>query len=284
MMQLIFLLLLSSFAFSDDLKIIDVHTHATFDGQPEETSKIPVTEEELTKEMKEANVVAAISHTSRLGNKKYTDLKRINVFQCFGVGDKIDLKVIEVGLKKKDYQCIKIYLGYVHRYAYDKAYSPVYRLAKKYEVPVVFHTGDTYSTKALLKYSDPLHIDEVAVKNPDVNFVIAHLGNPWIQSAAEVTYKNPNVYVEASAILIGDLSKVKPENIEEYAVKQIKWAFGYIENPSKFMFGTDWPLVRIPDYVEVYKKAIPKEHWNAVFHDNAARVFKLNPQTGAPSK
>lgn len=262
-------------SYGEDLKVIDVHTHANFTGEPEETSKIPDTEEEFKKEMKDANVVAAISHTSRSGKAPYRSLKHINVFQCFGVGDSIDLNKIEVGLKKKDYQCIKIYLGYVRRYAYDKAYAPVYRLAKKYSVPVVFHTGDTYSKTAMLKYADPMTIDEVAVNNPDVKFVIAHLGNPWINTAAEVTYKNDNVYVEASAIMIGDLSKVEPDKLEEYAIKQIRWAFGYIENPEKFMFGTDWPLVKIPDYLELYKKAIPKEHWRAVFHDNAVKVFNL---------
>lgn len=35
------------------------------------------------------------------------------------------------------------------------------------------------------------------------------------------------------------------------------------------------PLVSIKPYVEAYKRAIPKEHWKAVFHDNAVRVFKF---------
>jgi predicted TIM-barrel fold metal-dependent hydrolase len=41
------------------------------------------------------------------------------------------------------------------------------------------------------------------------------------------------------------------------------------------MFGTDWPLTEMKPYVESYKSAIPKEHWRAVFHDNAVRVFKF---------
>ena len=41
------------------------------------------------------------------------------------------------------------------------------------------------------------------------------------------------------------------------------------------MFGSDWPLVSMKPYVEAYKRAIPKEHWKAVFYDNAARVFKF---------
>jgi predicted TIM-barrel fold metal-dependent hydrolase len=41
------------------------------------------------------------------------------------------------------------------------------------------------------------------------------------------------------------------------------------------MFGTDWPLTAMKPYLDAYKKAIPQEHWKAVFHDNAVRVFKF---------
>jgi hypothetical protein len=60
-----------------------------------------------------------------------------------------------------------------------------------------------------VKFSHPLTIDEVAVDHPDITFVIAHAGNPWIESAAEVAYKNPNVYLDGSAFVIGDCSTSK---------------------------------------------------------------------------
>jgi predicted TIM-barrel fold metal-dependent hydrolase len=41
------------------------------------------------------------------------------------------------------------------------------------------------------------------------------------------------------------------------------------------MFGTDWPLSKIKPYLEAYKRAIPKEHWNDVFYENAVKVFKF---------
>lgn len=255
------------------LPVIDTHTHTNFADKEEETSEIPVTFEEYAKEMKEAGVVGAISHSSRGGEKRDARLDSLNVIHCYGVDDKVDLKHIERSLKKGEYQCVKIYLGYVKRYAYDKAYRPIYTLAAKYDVPVVFHTGDTYSKKGKLKYSDPLTIDEVAVDFPKTTFVIAHLGNPWIESAAEVAYKNDNVFVEASALLIGDLSD--KEKVDQYLVKPVKWAFGYIENPSKFLYGTDWPLANMKAYLEAYKRAIPKEHWCKVFFENPVKVFRL---------
>ena len=148
-------------------------------------------------------------------------------------------------------------------------------MAKEFDVAVVFHTGDTFDKKGKLKYADPLTIDEVAVDHPDVRFVIAHCGNPWIESAAEVAYKNDNVYLECSALLLGNLDELPKEQVDTYVVRPISWIFGYVEKPTKLMFGTDWPLTNVKSYVNAYKRAIPPEHWKAVFHDNAVRVFKF---------
>ncbi len=258
----------------EPLAIIDAHTHTHFTGKPEQTSKIPDTREQYFKDMKEAGITGAVSHTRQDGSD-YVDLRKYNVVSCAGTGARVDVKRIEAGLKDGRYGCIKIYLGYVHQWAYHKNYEPAYRLAEKYKVPVVFHTGDTYSVKGKLKFADPTTIDEVAVDHRNVNFVIAHCGNPWIESAAEVAYKNPNVYLDGSAFLIGDLTQAPKDKVDTYLVKPLSWVFGYLEDPTKLMFGTDWPLTNMTSYVAAFKRAIPKEHWKAVFHDNAARVFKL---------
>ncbi|HEU4508117.1 MAG TPA: amidohydrolase family protein [Pyrinomonadaceae bacterium] len=243
------------------LPIVDVHTH----------QKLP----------ENAGVIGAVRHID-LDAQDSADVKEQNVVYCAGLRDRIDLKRLAAGLKSKRYGCIKIYLGYVYRYAYDKEYEPVYALAREYDVPVVFHTGDTYDKKGKLKYADPLTIDEVAVDHPDVRFVIAHCGNPWIESAAEVAYKNDNVYLECSALLLGNLDELPNEQVETYVVRPISWIFGYVENPTKLMFGTDFPLTDVKSYVNAYKRAVPKEHWKAVFHDNAVRVFKIPAIKVAP--
>jgi hypothetical protein len=256
--------------------VIDAHTHNHFTGEPERTSKIPDTLEQYLKEMKGAGVVGAVVHTGA-HQEGYQDLSKYNVIHCAGTNDKVNVRAIEAGLKDGRFQCIKIYLGYVHRFAYEKEYEPAYKLAEKYHVPVVFHTGDTYSVKGKLKYADPLTIDEVAVDHPKVTFVIAHCGNPWIESAAEVAYKNPNVYLDGSAFLIGDLSKESPAKIQEYVVKPISWIFGYMEDPTKLMYGTDWPLADMKSYMIAFRQAIPRQYWKQVFHDNAVNVFKMKP-------
>lgn len=255
--------------------IIDAHIHTHFRNAPERTSGIPDTSEQLQKEMKANGVTGAIAHLDAKAKDFHPEVKKYGVAYCLGLSAKPDLKLIESFLKEKKARCLKVYLGYEHQFANHPRYRAVYKIAEKYKVPVVFHTGDTYSIDGKLKYSDPLTIDEVAVDFRKVNFVIAHVGNPWIQSAAEVAYKNPNVYIDGSALLIGDLSKSPPAKVEEFVIKPLAWTFGYLEDPTKLMYGTDWPLTDMASYLEAFKKAIPKEHWKAVFHDNAAKVFGL---------
>jgi predicted TIM-barrel fold metal-dependent hydrolase len=256
------------------LAIIDAHTHTSFNGVTQRGRGIPQTEAQYFKEWQEAGVVGAVAHTTTSGGNFY-NLKNRGVIYCAGVDPESHTKELEAGLKSGKYGCLKIYLGYVHRYAYDRLYEQFYKLAEKYDVAVVFHTGDTDSSRAKLKYADPLTIDEVAVDHPKVRFVIAHCGNPWIESAAEVAYKNPNVYLECSAMLTGNLDEMSEEKVETFVVRPISWIFGYVEDPTKLMFGTDWPLTAIKSYVAAYKKAIPPKYWKAVFHDNAVRVFKF---------
>ncbi len=104
---------------------------------------------------------------------------------------------------------LKAYLGYLHFGPEDPRYAPYYRLAAKYHLPVIVHTGDNWSTTAKVKYAHPLRMDEVAVDNPDVRFVLAHFGNPWLIDAAEVIFKNPNVWADLSGLFVGGDKEIR---------------------------------------------------------------------------
>jgi len=257
-------------------KVIDAHSHFTSEEADRGSQPGP----EMEKAFLEANVIGAVIHLPRdraKSQKLIMDRKRakFKMAICAAIVPGEDFNRIEVGLKSGEFQCMKVYLGYIPRWASDPFYLKFYQLAEKYSVPVVFHTGDTYDKKAKVKYAEPLQIDEVALKFPKVNFVIAHMGNPWIQSAAEVVYKNDNVYVDISALMLGDVSKAKPEAVEELAIKPIRWFWLYVDNAKKMRFGSDWPLMSVRTYVELVMRAIPKEHWDDVFYNNAAELFKF---------
>jgi len=171
---------------------------------------------------------------------------------------------------------LKGYLGYVHHFPNDPGYIPYFELAAKYKLPFFFHTGDTYSPYAKRKYAHPLTVDEVAVDLPDVNFVLCHVGNPWTVEAAEVVYKNMNVWTDLSGLLVGedaDLSDESRADGRRDAVERIRLAFRYAERPNRFVYGSDWPLAPMPAYAAFVRDAIPEEFQEMVFLENARKLF-----------
>lgn len=76
---------------------------------------------------------------------------------------------LEAGLVKG----LKIYPGYEPYYPHDHRMRVVYDWAEEFDVPVMIHSGDTYTRQGRLKYSHPLEVDEVAVDHPKVKLVIS---------------------------------------------------------------------------------------------------------------
>jgi uncharacterized protein len=193
-------------------------------------------------------------------------------------GDADHLRRVESALATKQIRALKAYLGYLH-YAPDHAgYRPYYELAERYQLPVVFHTGDTYSPLAKLRYAQPLLVDDVAVDHPKVKFVLAHLGNPWLTDAAEVIYKNMNVWADLSGMVVGDgeafTAEERRETLQE-AQQAVRRAFRYAERPNRFLHGSDWPLAPMTAYRSFVAAAIPELYHAMVFEDNARSLFRL---------
>jgi uncharacterized protein len=188
------------------------------------------------------------------------------------------LRAVEKQLATHRIIALKGFLGYLHYPPAHPGYEPYYRLAAKYRIPFIFHTGDTYSPYAKLKYAQPLGVDEVAVDHPDVSFVMAHIGNPWVVEAAEVVYKNMNVWVDLSGLLVGESIRLDdPENQDTLhdVRERIQLAFRYAERPNRFLYGTDWPLAPMAEYRRFIESALPVEYHDSIFSDTARRLFRI---------
>jgi uncharacterized protein len=188
---------------------------------------------------------------------------------------KQDLSNLERLLKLKRIVGIKIYTGYQHVYPADKRCLPIYRLCIKYDVPVVFHSGDTlagYVGDPKIKYSHPMHIDEVATDFPDLKIVIAHMGNPWLIDCAEILYKNPNVYADISGLVVGDDLKTPYGDLMKQRTNEL---LTYV-NSNKLLYGTDWPLCTMKAYLKfVNMLDISKEDKEKILYKNAQKVFNI---------
>ena len=188
------------------------------------------------------------------------------------------LQAVDAVLATGRVRALKAYLGYLH-YAPDHAgYRPYYELAERYRLPFIFHTGDTYSPLAKLRFAHPLLVDEVAVDHPRVKFVLAHLGNPWMTEAAEVIYKNINVWADLSGLVVGGVdSFAAPERQEmlQETAANVRRAFRYAERPNRFLYGSDWPLAPMASYHKFVAAAVPEIYHPQVFEENARTLFQI---------
>jgi uncharacterized protein len=195
------------------------------------------------------------------------------------------LKAVEAQIERHRDKIVafKAYLGYLHFGPEHPNYVPYYKLAAKHHLPVIVHTGDNWSTTAKVKYAHPLRMDEVAVDHGDIRFVLAHFGNPWLMDAAEVVFKNSNVWADLSGLFVGNDTMIQelldaakmPDSAAGLALADLKKAIGYVDNYKKFLYGSDWPLAPMGSYRRLIESLIPKEHHQEVFRTNAECVFKI---------
>ncbi len=169
---------------------------------------------------------------------------------------------------------LKLYPGYEPYALGDPRLRPVYEMAAEHGVPVMIHTGDTYAARARVRYAHPLEADEVAVDHRDTRFVLCHLGNPWFMDAAEVIYKNPNVYGDVSGLTLGEFEP----RFERLARARVNDAVAYVNDPGKLLFGTDWPISDVGSYLRfVASLELTDEEREGLMWRNAVRLFRLDP-------
>ena len=181
----------------------------------------------------------------------------------------------EQHLKRKSCVGIKLYPGYNPTYVSDSVYHPFYELAEQYGKPVAIHTGLTATSGAALKYSHPLTVDEVAADFPRVQFVMCHLGNPWVVDAVAVMMKNPNVAADLSGLLEGMVPVESLFSENSGYIRHLRTWLAYLGGYDRILYGTDWPLANIPGYIDFVARLIPQQYHEQVFFDNANRIYGL---------
>jgi hypothetical protein len=207
---------------------------------------------EATRDLDNIFVVAGVSYL----NYRERDLREIADF-------------LEEGLVKG----LKMYPGYEPFYPHDKRCQVIYDLAKEFDVPVMFHSGDTYTPKGKIRFSHPIHIDDVAVDNPEMKIVICHVGNPWIRDCMEVVYKNANVYADFSGLVLGDFT----DRFERFMRKQLDEMILYGVEPEYLLYGTDWPISTMRSYIAFMKDLkLSAANKELIMWKNAASLFKID--------
>ena len=136
----------------------------------------------------------------------------------------------------------KVHPSYQEVYPNDRELMyPLYEVCLEFDAPVLFHTGSTRLYPAPIKYSQPLHLDEVAIDFPDVKVIMAHWGWPWVEEALAIVWRNENIYV--------DLSGHLPQHLPP-----VVWH--YMQLPDlrdRFFFGSDYPFLKPGRILKAYE-------------------------------
>ena len=265
------------------MKFIDVHTHLN-NYHEEKTVHLNESLDKLLTEMERNGIIHSLILTSYKVNEHRPSIKQVidatqqydNLSVVAGISfsnyRERDLREIADYLKDGLLKGLKLYPGYEPFYPYDKRCQVIYDIAAEFNVPVMIHSGDTYTPKGKVRFSHPLAVDDVAVDNPDVNFVICHVGNPWIRDCMEVVYKNKNAYADISGLVLGNFSS----DFEKFMKKQLKEMIIYAGEPRYLLYGTDWPISSMESYTKFVKElTIPDERKEKIAWKNAAQLFKI---------
>jgi predicted TIM-barrel fold metal-dependent hydrolase len=151
----------------------------------------------------------------------------------------------------------------------DEKISKVFEIADENKLPVVIHTGITGIGAGVkgggglpLELGKPIYIDNLAIKYPNVNFIIAHFGWPWYEEALAVAYHKGNVFI--------DISGWSPKYIPQIVIK-------YMDSllQDKFLFGSDYPMLKPSRILNELKTLnLKNETLNKILYENAKKIIK----------
>ena len=114
-----------------------------------------------------------------------------------------------------------------------------------------------------LEYSNPIHLDDVAIDFPDSPIGIARPSWPWQDEALSVAMHKPNIYIDLS----GWSPKYFPKQLVQYANTMLK---------DRVLFGTDFPLITPDRWLKDFEDAGFKEEVKPlILKENAIKMLGL---------
>lgn len=137
---------------------------------------------------------------------------------------------------------------------------PFYAKCVELEVPVVAQIGHSAEFMPN-RMGQPILVDDITLYFPELKFICAHMGWPWVEELISLAAKHPNVYVGTTA------------HAPKYWDPKF-FQFANSRAPGKVLFGSDWPVL---DYERCERELLEKPFKDAsltkMLRTNAYEVF-----------
>src|SRR6185503_18101654 len=283
----------------DQIVAIDVHTHANISQrQPRDPcsiifdeamakyfkSRVPPTIPEVAQYYRERKLAAVIftvdneaemGHT-RIANEEVAEVaaEHADVLIPFASIDpakgKMGAREARRLIEEYGVRGFKFHPSTQGFYPNDRKAYGLYEVIAGHKLPALFHTGQTGFGAQMrggggvrLKYSNPMHLDDVAVDFPDMPIIAAHPSFPWQDEALSVATHKPNVYIDLS----GWSPKYFPANLIQYCNSILR---------HRVLFGSDFPVLTPDRWIADFEKIpIKPEVRPLIMKENAAKLLGL---------
>jgi len=166
---------------------------------------------------------------------------------------------------------IKLYPGFELFYPDQPSCYPVYELCLKYDLTVVFHSGESMHEAWREEYNHPRRIAQVAEAFPKLRIVIAHFSQPHLTACRDVVLSNANVYADISGLAHPEVEECCGKATIRAVLEEVAR-----NQPTKVLFGTDWPICDVRGHIALVESlTIPDATKARILSENAAAVFGL---------
>lgn len=152
----------------------------------------------------------------------------------------------------------------------DQRFYPLYEAAAKHGLIVLFHTGMLGAGAGTpggmgykLKYTQPIHLDDVAGDFPELRIIGAHPSWPWQEESLAIARHKANFYIDLS----GWAPKYFSPSLVQYANTILQ---------DQVLFGSDWPAIKVERWLEEFAELpIKPEVRRKIMLDNARALLGL---------
>lgn len=139
-------------------------------------------------------------------------------------------------LKLKGIKLSPVYQGYDPM---EPRAREIYRLALKYNLPILVHAAFQSISQTPMKWASPLLFDEVGINFPELKVILAHVGLPWFTDAMVVVRKHRHFFA--------DISGATSKPWWGYQALQTFHEFGI---SHKLLFGSDFPIFTVEETIK----------------------------------
>ncbi len=178
---------------------------------------------------------------------------------------------LEFAVKKLKLRGLKLDPSLQEFYPNDlKLMTPVYAMANKLKIPVLFHSGMSWQPRVKSKYSQPILLEDVAYEFPDLNIVIAHFGWPWVLDATMLALKYHNVFIDTSCLYFDN-----PKDFLAFVMtRQVPLSLIEKSLRHKIVFGSNYPRVEIKNMANAVRSlGLTEGCLKLIFEENAKKLL-----------